>query len=452
MSWKNYIIIVFLVGIAGCEVAKPPPKGVLEQVRQKNVLVVLTLNSSTTYYERQDEWIGFEHDLAVEFADYLGVRVQFEVLDSISEILESIEQGKGDIVAAGLTRTKKREGKYLFGPDYYAVQQQVVCRRGNKIPRKLSDLPNFQLSVIKDSSYEERLHELKLRIPELTWMSFEGVSTEFLLEMISTRELECIIADSNIVAVNRRYYPELYVAFSITEEQPLAWIIRAGGADLQEELSRWFQQFKLNGYLADLEEHYYSHLENFDYVDIRAFHRRITTHLPKLLPHFQEAAAKYQFPWKLLAAQAYQESHWQPDAVSPTKVRGIMMLTEKTAKQMGVKNRRDPVQSIMGGTKYFSHLLKRIPADVEEDDRVWFALAAYNVGMGHIYDARKLAKQLGKDPNKWHDLKTVLPLLSQRKYFKTLKHGYARGYEPVIYVRKIREFYDILRAFDDSLL
>ncbi|MBF0287065.1 MAG: membrane-bound lytic murein transglycosylase MltF [SAR324 cluster bacterium] len=452
MYWKQYVIIFLIVGAAGCELAKPPSSGVLGQILQKKTLVVLTLNSPTTYYERQEEWVGFEHDLAVEFAEYLGVRAQFEVYDSISEILEAMDQGKGDIAAAGLIRTRKRGKKYLFGPDYYAAQQQVVCHRSSKTPRKPSDLLDFQLSVIKDSSYEERLDELKQLMPDLTWTSAAGVSTEFLLEKVSNKELECIVADSNIVLVNRRYYPELLVAFDLTEEQPLAWIIKPGGTDLHEELSRWFQQFEVNGYLSALAEHYYSHLENFDYVDIRTFHKRITTRLPKLLPYFQDAAEQHELPWKLLAAQAYQESHWEENAVSPTKVRGIMMLTEKTAKQMGVRNRTDPVQSIMGGAKYFSEMLERVPPEVEGVDRFWFALAAYNVGMGHIYDARKLAKRLGKDPNQWQNMKMVLPLLSQRKYFKTLKHGYARGYEPVIYVQKIREFHDILLSFDSIFI
>ncbi|MBF0277650.1 MAG: membrane-bound lytic murein transglycosylase MltF [SAR324 cluster bacterium] len=431
----------------GCEIPKKPsPPTLLETILQKKKLVVLTHNSSTTYYENQDRFVGFERDLVTDFAKYLGVQAQFLVLDGVSEVLQAMREGKGDIAAAGLTRTEKREKTYLFGPDYYTVQQQVVCRRGAKIPKNLADLPNFQISIIKDSSYEERLKELKLEIPDLNWTLVDDMPTEMLLEKVWEKEIECVVADSNIVAINRRYFPELEIAFPISEEQPLAWIIREGGEGLKKEVEEWLKKYEHDRHLAALQSRYYSYLAIFDYVDIRTFHKRLSTHLPKLLPTFKKAAKKYNIPWTLLASQAYQESHWNRRAKSPTGVRGLMMLTLKTAKQVGVKNRLNASESIMGGAKYFSQLLKRIPENVEGPDRLWYALAAYNVGMGHLYDARTLAKRFGKNPNKWHDLKTILPLLSQRKYYRTLKRGYARGSEPVRYVQRIREFHDILKA------
>mgnify|MGYP002624872028 FL=1 len=179
-------------------------------------------------------------------------------------------------------------------------------------------------------------------------------------------------------------------------------------------------------------------------MDTRRFIRRINTVLPKYKDQFKAAARKYDLDWMLLAAQAYQESHWRTNARSPTGVRGIMMLTMNTARELNVKSRLDPVQSIHGGARYFKQLHDRIPEEVQEPDRTWFALAAYNVGMGHIYDARALAQRLGNDPNTWVGLSEVLPLLSQKKYYRTLKHGYARGREPVIYVQRIRDYHDIL--------
>ena len=192
------------------------------------------------------------------------------------------------------------------------------------------------------------------------------------------------------------------------------------------------------------DEHF--DIDEFDYVDMRSFVRRIKSRLPALRPLFEQAAQEYDIPWTLLAAQAYQESHWNRRARSPTGVRGIMMLTQRTARELGVKSRLDPEQSIMGGAKYLYRLQKRIPDTVVGQDRWWYALAAYNVGMGHVHDARRLARKLERNPDSWLELRGVLPLLSQKKYYKDLKYGRARGSEPVTYVNKIRSYQNILHA------
>ncbi len=435
-------ILLLLTLIAGCDFLKTPT--VLEKIHRDGTLVVLTRNSQTTYYEGADGLAGFEYELVKSFADDMGVEVEFRVLDSISEILTAMRNGEGHIAAASLTRTSAREQTFLFGPDYLQVQQQVICRRGQSVPKSPEDLVGVRLMVIKDSSYEERLRELQEEIPDLTWESTDEYPTEQLLERVWEEEIDCTVADSNIVAVNRRHYPELVVAFPITDKQSIAWILKNNAYQLREEIEFWLERYDESDALVTLRDRYYSHLEIFDYVDIRAYHRRINERLPPYQPYFKEAGDRYGIPWALLAAQAYQESHWDNSAVSPTGVKGIMMLTRKTAAQLRVKNRLDPKQSILGGAKYMSQLLLRVPERVVGPDRIWFALAAYNVGMGHVYDAQVLAERFGKDPYKWRDLKTVLPLLSKRKYYKTLKHGYARGYEPVKYVQRIREFYDIL--------
>ncbi|UCE64834.1 MAG: transglycosylase SLT domain-containing protein [Nitrospirota bacterium] len=174
--------------------------------------------------------------------------------------------------------------------------------------------------------------------------------------------------------------------------------------------------------------------------DTQIFLRHVKTRFPRYKEEFQRSAEAQGIPWTLLAAQAYQESRWNRNAMSPTGVRGLMMLTRATASDLGVKNRLDPKKSIAGGAQYFAHLYRRIPQQVSEPDRTFLALAAYNVGLGHVKDARILASRLKKDPNKWDDLKTVLPLLSKKKYYRTLPHRYARGWEPVHYVKRIRAY------------
>jgi membrane-bound lytic murein transglycosylase F len=174
--------------------------------------------------------------------------------------------------------------------------------------------------------------------------------------------------------------------------------------------------------------------------DTQIFLRHVKTRFPRYREEFKRAAEAQGIPWTLLAAQAYQESRWNRNAMSSTGVRGLMMLTRATASDLGVENRLDPKKSITGGAQYLAELHRRIPKQVSEPDRTFLALAAYNVGMGHVKDARILASRLEKDPNKWHDLKTVLPLLSKKKYYKTLPHRYARGWEPVHYVKRIRAY------------
>ena len=182
----------------------------------------------------------------------------------------------------------------------------------------------------------------------------------------------------------------------------------------------------------------------FDYVDMRKFKRRIRSRLPKYRSLFEKAGRETGLPWTLLAAQAYQESHWNPGAKSPTGVRGMMMLTRNTARSLGIENRLDAYASIRGGAQYLLRMLKRVPDTVQGKDRLWFALAAYNVGFGHLRDARTLATRQGKNPDLWRDVKAVFPLLMRKKYYKTLRYGYARGTEPVRYVQRIRNYRQVL--------
>jgi len=415
---------------------------------EKTELIVLTRNAPTTWYEGRETYAGPEYDLINSFALYKKLTIRYVEKDSINELLSAIKNGEGDMVAAGLSKTSSRLAQgFKFGPAYQHVQQQVVCRRNNgKTPQGPDDLVGRKIMVASQSSYEELLQKLKDRLPKLEWIAHAEYDTEQLLQMVWKKEIDCTIADSNIVSINRRYYPELIVAFTIDESQPLAWILSNEVTYLQSDIKKWLSLIKSNGELSIIMDRYFGHVTVFDYVDMRQFKRRIVKRLPKFKQHFEKAALDTGIPWELLAAQAYQESHWSPHAKSPTGVRGMMMLTLNTAKSVGVTNRLDPVQSIQGGAKYIQRMLKRIPDTVSEQDRLWFALAAYNVGYGHVKDARALAKSMGKNPDLWVELKSVLPLLSQKKYYKKLKYGYARGTEPVRYVQRIRNYRQVLES------
>ena len=287
-------------------------------------------------------------------------------------------------------------------------------------------------------------------MPDLSWEERPQTDNEELLRLVAEGEIDLTVANSNEVTLNRRFYPELRVAFNLTEAQPLAWVFPADRDDsLYRSARDFFGDIKDNGTLHQILERYYGHARRLDYVGTRTFLRHIEERLPRFQAAFESAAAAQGLDWRLLAAIGYQESHWNPRAKSPTGVRGLMMLTQKTAGQLGVDNRLDPEQSIMGGAEYLKGVRDRVPQRIPEPDRTWMALAAYNVGFGHLEDARKLTQSQDGDPDKWVDVMKRLPLLSQRKYYIHTRHGYARGHEPVQYVQNVRSYYDILVWYTD---
>lgn len=425
-----------------------PESGLLEKIKAKNELEVVIVNGPTTYFIGAIGKEGFEYLLLKEFAEYLGVALKLHVVSTVNEAMALTKEGVGDITAGALTKTKEREEEYAFGPSYFSVKELVICHqkmiKRQEFPRSVSDLVGLNIMVGKDTSYAESLTDLQQELPELVFETSIEHSSEQLLALVSQGKIDCTVVDSNIFSVNNRYYPALRKAFSISDNKKLAWILRDGDRELNAKLIAWLSKLECSGRMAQLKDHYYSESQRFNFVNISAFHKRLQTRLPKYRELFLKAGQKYDIPWTLLAAQSYQESHWDRLAKSSTGVRGMMMLTLPTAKDMGVKYRLNATQSIYGGAKYFAQMLKNISPDVQGVDRYKFAYAAYNVGIGHLIDARALARKLGKDPNRWKDLKTVLPLLSQRMYYKNLKYGYARGQEPVNYVEAIYEYNAIL--------
>jgi len=380
------------------------------------------------------------------FADSLGVKLTLLIPDSFDDLLQKITDGSAHFAAAGLTVTKNREKIYRFGPAYQEITEQLVYNVANKRPKNLSKLHGGIIEVVANSSHEERLEYLTDIIKDLSWKSSHDQESEELLQLVSDGIIDYTIADSNELSLSQRFMINLRVAFDISEPQPLAWALpKTQDLSLFLEVQRFFRKIKENGELTRLIERAYGHVESFDYVGTKIFMRHISTRLPEYRQMFEEAAANLEVDWRLIAAMGYQESHWNPDAVSPTGVRGIMMLTLKTAGDLKVKNRLDPASSIEGGARYFKKTRDRIDENVLEPDRSWMAMAAYNVGYYHLQDAREITRKRNKNPNLWIDVKESLPLLAKKKWYKKTRYGFARGWEPVRYVENIRSYYDILK-------
>ncbi len=426
---------------------------VTEQIRKNGELVVVTRNGPTTYYQGADGYLGLEYELISRFAKYLGVNLKVVVAENLEDILPMIIRREAHLAAAGLTVTNNRSKIVRFGPPYQEITQHLVYRSGSKRPRRLTDVLDGQVEVTAGSSHAERLQELMKTHPDLQWKENRNLSSNELLNLVYEQVIDYTIADSNDLTLFQRYHKEVYSAFPITGTQTLAWAMPYNTDDsLRNEAENFFRKLKQNGELDQLIERYYGHADQLGFVGTRLYIRHVKTRLPDFQDTFEQAAEQYKLDWRLLAAMGYQESHWRPEARSPTGVRGIMMLTRVTARQLDIVNRLDPKQSIEGGAKYLRRILDRLPDNIGEPDKTWLALAAYNVGYYHLKDARKITREQGKDPDKWIDVKESLPLLSQKKWYSKTKYGYARGNEPVDYVEKIRIYYDLLAWHNDKEL
>lgn len=438
---------VYLLAVAcGClllDGSRPPTQ--LESVLASGKLTVLSRNGTTTYYEGRAGLTGFEYTLASAFADSLGVKLEIREEESIARTLRGVNNGRAQLAASGLTVTPAREQLVRFGMPYMTITEQVIYRHGSPAPRSVEDLIGKRILVIANSSHAERLRELQLQYPQLTWQEETDVEMFDLIEMVHRGDIDYTIVDSNAYAINRNIFPKALVAFDISGPENLGWAFaKSKDSSLYDAAQRFLAEYTADGRLAEVRNEYFGEFEVVDRNSALVLSRRIENRLPRYRHLMESAAAELEIEWELLAAVSYQESHWDPKATSRTGVRGLMMLTSATAREMGVTNRIDAEQSMHGGARYLIKIYNRIPDRIQGNDRLWMALAAYNIGLGHLEDARVLTAKRGANPDVWEDVKASLPLLANRKYYRTAKHGYARGWEAVSYVENIRSYYTVL--------
>jgi len=380
-----------------------------------------------------------DYELAKRFADYLGVKLEVEVRPNLGDLFDDLDDGKADLLAAGLIYNSERLAHYQSGPSYYSVSQQLVYRIDKPRPKNLGDLKG-RLIVQSGSAYLSTLRSAKAdSYPDLDWAISTDQGQKALLEAVADGKLDYTVGDSVTIGLLQRIHPQLAVAFDVTDEEPVTWYLPRNEDDsLSAAMLDFYSQMGEEGTMARLEEKYLGHVGTFDYVDTRTFLRAIDNTLPDIKPLFEKYSASMD--WRLLAAISYQESHWNPQATSPTGVRGMMMLTRNTADSLDVNDRLDPEQSIRGGSEYLKRMMEKVPETIPEDERIWFALAAYNMGYAHMLDVRKLTAKQGGNPDSWADVKLRLPMLSQKRYYTQTTYGYARGHEAYNYVENIRKY------------
>lgn len=411
----------------------------LDQIKSRGELRVSTLNSPLTFMDSPEGNLGFDYELAKRFADYLGVKLVISQHTTIESMFDDLDHGKTDMLASGLVYNNERLKNYRAGPEYYSVSQQLVYRQGAVRPKSFADIKG-SLVVSAGSAHIATLEAASQKYPDLTWTTTDKLSPRDLLQQVENGKLDYTLGDSVTIALMQRVYPRLAVAFDATDDEPVTWYYRKQPDDdsLAAAMLDFFSQISEDGTLEKLEEKYLGHVGDFDYVDTRTFLNAIDTTLPDLQPLFEKYAQNID--WRLLAAIAYQESHWDPLAKSPTGVRGVMMLTRATAGGLNVDDRTDAEQSIRGGAQYLSHLMDKMPGSIPQDERIWFALAAYNMGYGHMLDARKLTAQQKGNPDSWADVKQRLPMLNQKRFLSRTTYGYARGTQAYNYVENIRRY------------
>lgn len=417
-----------------------------EQAMAAGVLRVATVNRAITYYESASgDKDGFDYRLATDFADSLGLSVQWLVLPSTPLALDAVADGSADFAAAGIAISPERDRAFAFTAPLREFTPQIIYRRGTRRPRGLDDI-DTPIPVPADTAVMHRLAAQLATLDDAPGLrAMAEADDETLSYQVAQGEIDLAAVRSDIVAINRRYYPKLAVAFNLGEPLPVAWAFAPGDdASLYNRAIGFIERQRKSTELARVRDRYFGQLGRLGYVGSRQFSRDVERKLPRYRPMFEAAAEAQGLDWRLLAAVGYQESHWDPDARSPTGVRGLMMLTRDTARYLNIANRRDARQSIDGGARYLREQIDRLPDEIPEPDRTWMALAAYNLGLGHLLDARKLTEQLGGDPNRWVDVRKNLPLLTQSQWHSKTRHGYARGHEAVTYVGNIRTYFDIL--------
>lgn len=426
--------------LAGCT----PHSRSLDAIRARNELRVVTLNTPTCFYYGAQGTEGLEFRLADAFAAELGVRLVMYPVANEHAMQMELETGRADIAAAQLTATREWTRVGDAAQPYARVAQLIVYRRDGRRPRSTLQIEAARLAVRAGTPQEQTLENLKHTVaPDLHWVSTAPNNADP-LEDVNSGEAAYALIDEREFSFAQHLYPDVREGFALPEMRPVQWIVRRHATDLVQAVNRFFRQIRESGRLRKVMQQETGDSRPFQYVESREFQTLLAERLPRFQPWFETAAAQTGTDWHLLAAIGYQESKWNPLAESGDGALGIMMLTADTAAAMGIKDRSSPEQSIAAGARYFAQVRDKIPARIAEPDRTWLALAAYNVGFGHLEDARIIAQSRGKNPDSWSDVRQVLPLLAQERWYDKARRGYARGWEPVQFVERVQRSLTLL--------
>jgi len=432
--------VALLGSLAGCGRLAPA----IDAIHARGELRVVTLNLPTCYYLGAQGTEGLEYDLARAYAARLGVKLTMYALANEGAMQAELAAGRADIAAASLTDTPDWRLAGDAAQPYARIPQLVVYQRSGVRPRETLQLERAKLAVRAGSAQERILQRLKSTVaPTLQWVETAPSSADP-VEDVDSGGVDYAITDAREFSFAHHLYPNVLVGFALPEARPVQWLVRPGAPDLLASVNAFFHGLEASGALAQLVQQSSGDTRRFAYVESREFQTHVGDRLPAYRSWFEQAAARSGTDWRLLAAIGYQESKWDARAESGDGARGVMMLTADTAHAMGIKDRSNPQQSIFAGARYLAQVRAMIPQRVPEPDRTWLTVAAYNVGFGHLEDARVLTQAFGKNPDSWTQVRERLPLLAQQRWYARARRGYARGWEPVQYVDRIQRYLRLL--------
>jgi membrane-bound lytic murein transglycosylase F len=444
-KWQRWTKLAIAATGVSMLASYAPLPSLIDQIKALGELRVVTRVGPLAFY-RGPNGIpeGPEYELTRRFADELGVKLTIMPLRTYQEIYAALTSGRAHLAAAALKIPSDGVPGVEFGPAYQRVREHLIYRRGAIRPASLADIGNADLEITSGSSHASYLRAARNSIADLVWVENASTDSQTLLDDVALGNIDYTIADSSEFALAHDAHPNLRIAFDFPDDQSLAWAASARDVNFVRDVSGYFARLNAGGELAAIVKRYYGRSEDMEFAGTRSFMHHLQDRLPLYKKWFEQAAEQSSQDWRLLAAIGYQESKWNPSAASSSGAKGLMQLTIETASATKVTDLADARQSIFGGAKYFQQVYAKIPSHVPEPDRTWFALAAYNIGYGHLEDARVLAQKAGSDPDSWQDVREFLPLLEQERWYSQTENGYARGWEPVRYVDNVRNYRDLL--------
>jgi len=473
VSFPSLLCIMALLMLSGCFKSRVESKDDqspdvqinsvsldLDKIKSRGTLKALVDNSSTSYFIYKGQLMGYEYELLSLLAKEMGVALEIILTPSIDQAFEKLNNGEGDIIAFTLTVTKERKKRVAFTNSHYTTRQILVQRkptnwRNMKLHEIEATLIRNQVALIgkeihvrNSSSYADRLHNLSEEIGGdiLVIEDEKDVETELMIKKVADGVIKYTVADEDIALVNASYYPNIDIKTPISFPQQIAWAVRKNAPDLLTYINEWQGQLKKTPTYNVIYRKYFKS-PRASLTRLKSDFSSVSGgQLSKFDDLLKVGADSLGWDWRLLAAQAYQESAFDPNAKSWAGAVGLMQLIPETGKRFGANNLNNPAQSIKAGVKFLQHLDKLWAKTItDKHERIKFVLASYNVGLGHVEDARNLAKKYGADPLIWEGNVAVYLLnKSKPKYFKdkVVKSGYCRGEEPINYVRLILSRYD----------
>lgn len=402
---------------------------------QPNTITVLTTSSIWTYqHTKMGAW-GFEHDVLSKFGKAHNYKFKFKVHSSSEDARRAFLEGKGQVLS--IRNNQSTFGSALVSPAIDSGRLSLVCDKSTSF----NSISKIQVPLGRASSFLGfslfQIFEKKIELSETRSSSFE------LMKDLKKKGTGCAILDASESQYYLALIPSLTTLKTFNLQVTTSLLVRSSEQKLFSELSRWIKSSYLNHELHQTRSNYSAQLSALKIQDRIRVKSAMRTQLKDLLPLFKAASSDFDLPWHLVASVAYQESHWNDEAVSYTGVKGIMQLTQATANYLGVFDRTDKALSLWGGSKYLRYLFSKTNPNSLTRDRLALALASYNIGVAHVSDLQNLAIERGLDPDSWIVIHDLLALKANPRWASRFKFGSARGHETQQFVLRVLGYLDI---------